>query len=268
MRAPRRAAAAGALAAALAVAGCGTGAPAPGTVSGTAPGTASGTGQITVLAAASLTDVFTTVAARVEADHPGTAVTLSFAASSELVEQVRAGAPADVLATADTATMAAVVGEGLAGGERVFATNQLQIAVPAGNPGGVDGLADLARGAEPDLLVALCAAQVPCGAAADELFAAAGLTAAPDTYEQDVRAVLTKVALGEVDAGLVYRSEVVAGGAEVEGIEVPQAAQAQTEDVVAVLEHAPNPELAAAFVEAVTGPYGRQVLAEAGFGRP
>lgn len=226
------------------------------------------TGGITVLAAASLTDVFTAIAQQVEAEHPGTSVTLSFAASSELVAQVQAGAPADVLATANTQTMSSVVDAGLATGPEVFAANQLQIAVPRGNPGDVDGLDDLAAGASPDRLVALCAAQVPCGKAADQAFAAAGLTSGADTLEQDVRAVLTKVALGEVDAGLVYRSDVVSAADDVEGVDFPEAAGTATQDPIVVLRDAKNPGLAAVFVEAVTGAAGQQLLADAGFGAP
>lgn len=246
-----------------------------GTTTGTTGGAAatpsappSPTGEITVLAAASLTDAFTAIAEQVERDHPGSSVTLSFAASSELVAQVRAGAPADVLATANAATMATVVDAGLAADPQVFATNRLQIAVPPDDPGDVDELADLAAGAQPDRLVALCAAEVPCGAAAVQVFAAAGLTPGADTLEQDVRAVLTRVALGEVDAGLVYASDVVAAGGDVVGVDVPEADAALTEDPIAVLADAPNPELAAAFVEEVTGERGQAVLAELGFGAP
>lgn len=259
---------------ALALTGCASADGSTGTADGPAPssGTASSppspTGEITVLAAASLTDAFTAVAEQVERDHPGSSVTLGFAASSELVAQVRSGAPADVLATANAATMATVVDAGLAADPQVFATNRLQIAVPPDDPGDVDELADLAAGAQPDRLVALCAAEVPCGAAAVQVFAAAGLTPGADTHEQDVRAVLTRVALGEVDAGLVYASDVVAAGGDVVGVDVPEADAALTEDPVAVLADAPNPELAAAFVEEVTGERGRAVLAELGFGAP
>lgn len=257
--------AAAAVAACCALAACAPSDPPAAAPSSTSSGPA---GTITVLAAASLTDVFTAIAEQVEAEHPGSTVVLSFAASSELVAQVLAGAPADVLATANASTMQAVVDAGLASDPRVFATNELQIAVPPEDPGDVDDLADLAAGAVPDRVVALCAAQVPCGAASEQLFAAAGLAPGADTYEQDVRAVLTKIALGEVDAGLVYRSDVVSAGGDVVGVDVPEAAQAATEDPVAVLDDAANPELAAAFVEAVTGARGQRVLADAGFGAP
>ena len=249
---------------ALALAGCGEDATQP----SPQPSATGPTGEVTVLAAASLTDAFTAIAAQVEADHPGSSVVLSFAASSELVAQVQAGAPADVLATANATTMATVVDAGLAQGPQVFATNRLQIAVPPDDPGDVDELADLAAGAQPDRLVALCAAEVPCGAAAAQVFAAAGLSPGADTYEQDVRAVLTRVVLGEVDAGLVYASDVVAAGGDVVGVDVTEAGAALTEDPIVVLADAPNPELADAFVEEVTGERGRRVLADLGFGAP
>lgn len=224
------------------------------------------TGDVVVLAAASLTDVFTDLAADLEAEHPGVHVRLSFAGSSSLAQQVVAGAPADVLATASSATMATVADAGdVAGTPRVVATNVLQIAVPPGNPGGVTGLADLAR---PDLAVALCAPQVPCGSAARTLLSAAGVDARPDTLEQDVRSVLGKVELGEVDAGLVYRTDVAAAGEQVEGVQVAEAARASTEYPVAVLAGAPHPRAAQAFVDLVASPHGRDVLARAGFAAP
>src|SRR5699024_569306 len=144
--------------------------------------------------------------------------------SSALAQQILSGAPADVFATASPATMALVVDEDLTEEEPVvFVTNQLQIAVPAGNPAGVTGLEDLA---EEDLTVALCAEEVPCGAASVRVFEAAGLTPAPDTYEEDVRATLTKVRLDEVDAALVYQTDVLSAGDEVEGIDFPESAEA------------------------------------------
>lgn len=247
-----------------------TGACAAGTgpvVPSSAPGsstTAPLAGTVTVFAAASLTGTFTELGHAFEAAHPGTTVRFSFAGSSSLAQQILAGAPVDVFAAASTATMSLVTDAASTGRATpaVFARNRLEIAVPAGNPGHVTGLADLAR---PELRVALCAPQVPCGAAADAVFAAAGLTPAPDTLEQDVKAVLTKVELGEVDAGLVYRTDVIAGGDAVQGIEFPQSAAAVTEDPIVVLPDAPHPEAAQAFVDLVRSPHGRAVLSAAGF---
>ena len=243
----------------LVLAGCG------GTAGGGAPAASSADelgGTVTVFAAASLTDVFTGLGQRLEADHPGLDVRFTFAGSSALATQVTQGAPADVFASANEQQMAVVTDAGLAEDPQVFAANVLQIAVPAGNPAGVTGLADLAR---EDLTIAVCAPQVPCGAAAEAVLSAAGVTAAPDTLEEDVRAALTKVELGEVDAALVYATDVTAAGDAVEGIDVPEAEQAVNEYPIAVLTDAPNPGAAAAFVELVRSQEGQQALADAGF---
>jgi molybdate transport system substrate-binding protein len=242
-----------AVAAVLLLAGCG------------AQETESGpSGTVTVFAAASLTGVFTALGERLEQEDPELEVQFNFAGSSALATQLTQGAPADVFASADQAQMA-VVADLVDGEPAVFAGNVLEIAVPAGNPGRVTGLADLA---DPGRTVALCAPQVPCGAAAGRLFAAAGLTAAPDTLEEDVRAALTKVQLGEVDAALVYATDVRSAGRDVEGIAVPEAAGVVNEYPVGALAAAPNPAGAAAFVDLVLSPEGQQVLADAGFRAP
>jgi molybdate transport system substrate-binding protein len=215
---------------------------------------------VTVLAAASLAEPFTELAEEMPGDHE---VALSFGASSAIVEQLRAGARADVLATADTRTMGQAVDAGLISGEPVvFARNSLVLAVPAGNPGGVSGLADLAR---PELRVALCEPQVPCGAAAEQMLANAGVEARPDTLEADATDTAGKLALGEVDAALIYRTDVTG---EMEVVDVPPATEVVTEYLIAVVDDAPNPRGAEEFVAAVTGDTGRRVLAEAGFGTP
>lgn len=221
-------------------------------------------GTLTVLAAASLTDVFTDLGDQLESDHPGLDVQFTFAGSSALATQVAQGAPADVLASADEELLAAVADLG-AGDPAVFAENTLVIAVPAGNPADVTGLADLA---DPGRTIALCATEVPCGAAAARVFDAAGLTPAPDTLEQDVRAALTKVQLGEVDAALVYATDVAAAGSTVEGIDVAEAADVVNRYPLMVLEAAPNPQAAEAFVDLVRSDAGRRALADAGFRLP
>ena len=255
---PRRRAALLALALTLPLAACAPDAPAP--AAGEAP-----SGTVTVLAAASLTEAFTTLGEQFEAAHPGTTVTFSFGSSATLAAQAVQGAPADVLAAASTATMATVTDAGAAADPVDVATNTLEIAVPPGNPGGVRRLADLA---DPDLRVALCAPQVPCGAAAEQVLRAAGVTAAPDTLESDVKAVLQKVTADEVDAGLVYTTDVRAAGDGVEGIPVPEAADAPNRYPVAVLAASRNPVTARAFVDLVRSAPGQQVLADAGFGPP
>jgi molybdate transport system substrate-binding protein len=227
---------------------------------------AAGLGGITVLAASSLTEAFGELGDRLEAERPGTTVRFSFAASSELATQVTSGAPADVYASASPVTMDEVVQAGDADGEpTVFVRNRLEIAVPAGNPAGVEGLADFA---DEGLTIALCAPEVPCGAAAESAFEAAGVTPAPDTLEPDVKATLAKVSLGEVDAALVYRTDVIAAGDDVEGIEFPESADAVNDYPVITLAEAPNVEGAKAFVDLVLSDEGRAVLEAAGFELP
>ncbi|RKT54323.1 molybdate ABC transporter substrate-binding protein [Saccharothrix australiensis] len=242
-----------ALTAALALAGCG------------APSTAV-TGTVTVFAAASLTEAFTALGGQFEAAHPGVRVRFNFAGSSALARQLVEGAPADVFASAAPANLEQVVAAGgIAEPPVVFARNTLRIAVPKGNPGRVAGLADFGRD---DAAIAVCAEQVPCGAAAKAVFAAAGVAPRPDTVEQDVKAALTKVRLGEVDAALVYRTDVRAAGADVEGIAFPEAERAANDYPIAPLKAAPNGAGARAFVDLVRSERGRAVLADAGFDTP
>lgn len=177
------------------------------------------TGTVTVLAAASLTGTFTDLGHQFEQAHPGTHVTLSFGGSATLAQQIAAGAPADVFASASTSTMKTVTDANLASGApTVFVRNQLVIVVPAGNPKGINGLADLTK---PGLRVVLCDKSQPCGAAAATALAAAKVNLTPVSLEQDVKAALSKVTLGEVDAALVYRTDAKAAGSAVTGIEFP-----------------------------------------------
>lgn len=222
-------------------------------------------GTVTVFAAASLTDTFGAIADAFMAEHPGVTVTLNFGGSSGLAQQLVTGAPGDVFAAASPATMATVVDAGLSAGSVEFASNSLEIAVPSGNAAGVIGLADFARA---DLAIALCAVEVPCGAASVNVFDAAGITPSVDTFEQDVKAVLTKVELGEVDAGLVYRTDVKAAHGKVDGIEFAEADSAITYYPITTLTAAPNPAAAEAFVAWVISAAGQSILASAGFGAP
>ncbi len=245
---------------ALTVAGCGSD-----EETGSAP--ADGlSGTVTVFAAASLTETFTELGKQFEAAHPGVKVVYSFAGSSALAEQIDQGAPADVFASAAPKNMRQVADKGeLNGTPVVFVRNRLEIAVPKGNPGKITGLADFGK-TEPK--IALCAEQVPCGAAAKTVFETAGITPQPDTREQDVKAVLTKVTLGEVDAALVYRTDVDAAGDKVEGIEFPESAKAVNDYPIAALKQATNAAAAAAFVEFVTSDEADPVFAAAGFDTP
>ena len=234
----------------------------------TAPAAGNGelSGTVTVFAAASLADVLPELGERFEAAHPGVDVVFSFGSSTALAQGVTAGAPADVYVSASAEAMEVVTGRGEADGSPVvLARNALQLAVPAGNPGGVSGLEDLA---DPDLTVALCAEQVPCGRAALQLLEAAGVTAAPDTLEQDVKAALSKVVLGEVDVALVYRTDVRAAGEAVEGIGVPGAQAASNAYLAVPLRSADDPRAARAFVDLLASPVGRDALVDAGFQAP
>lgn len=223
--------------------------------------------RLRVLAAASLAASFEELATAFEADHPGIEVQLSVGGSADLVAQVREGAPADVLATADTATMARVVDADLVAEEpAVFATNVLAVAVPAGNPAGVTGLTDLAAGSDLDLVV--CAPEVPCGAVAARVAQAAGIRLDPASEEQSVTDVLGKVLSGEADAGLVYATDLLSAAGDVEGVPLPPGAATTTDYPIAVLADAEEPDLARAFVDLVRSTVGEQVLAESGFRSP
>ncbi|MER7430665.1 molybdate ABC transporter substrate-binding protein [Nonomuraea rubra] len=244
------------------LAGCGSG-----TGSGATATSAAGAGakEVTVFAAASLTGTFTELGKVFESAHPGTTVRFNFGSSATLAQQIVQGAPADVFAAASPATMKTVTDASPAGSPASFARNKLQIAVPADNPAKVDELKDLAG---PGVKVALCAEQVPCGAAAAKALGAAGLKVTPVTLEQDVKATLTKVELGEVDAALVYRTDVIASGGKVRGIAFPEADQAVNDYPIATLAEAPAGEAARQFVDLVLSQQGRDVLTKAGFEVP
>ena len=223
-------------------------------------------GSITVFAAASLTATFTDLAAQFEAEHPGVTVDLNFAGSSDLVTQITEGAPADVFASADTKNMTKLTDAALNAGDPVdFATNVLEIAVPPGNPAGIETFADLAG---PGVKLVTCAPAVPCGAAAVAVAKAAGVTLAPVSEESAVTDVLGKVTSGEADAGLVYVTDVIGAGDTVEGIEFDEAAEAVNTYPVVALRDSAAPDVAAAFVAFVAGAAGQKVLAAAGFGAP
>ncbi len=253
-----------ALLAALALAGCSATSPAAADAAGTPVSpTADATGDVVVFAAASLTDVFTALGAQVKADHPGLHVTFNFAASSTLAQQVLSGAPVDVLATANTSTMRQAAAE--VTDPVVFARNTIVIVTPPDNPGHVAGLADLA---DPARTVALCAPEVPCGAAAAQAFEQAGLTPAADTLEKDVTATLTKVLLGEVDAALVYRTDAISAGDQVATIELPADIAVRNDYPIATATAAPNPAGAQVFEDYVLSDAGRHTLTSAGFDLP
>ena len=242
------------------LAACGSGGAAAPAASGAAPRT------LTVFAAASLKASFTQLGTQFEAANPGVTVSFSFAGSSDLAAQITAGAPADVFAAADEENMAEVADASLTAADPVdVATNVLEIVTPAGNPAGVTSFADLAR---PGLEVVVCAAQVPCGAATEEVERATGVTLAPVSEESSVTDVLGKVVSGEADAGLVYVTDVAAAGDAVTGVPFEESSRAVNTYPVAALRDAADADLARGFVGFVAGATGRSVLAAAGFGAP
>jgi molybdate transport system substrate-binding protein len=222
-------------------------------------------GTVTVLAAASLTDAFGDIEADVEEANPDADVEISYGGSSALRDQILSGQPVDVFASASGSVMDEVVEAGANDGEpQQFVTNKLEIVVPAGNPAGVEGLEDFG---DDDLLVGLCAEEVPCGDFGRQALENAGVEPAPDSNEPDVRSLLDKVSSGELDAGLVYTTDVLSAGDEVEGIEVPDDVNVVAKYPIVALAEAPNAAGAAAFVDYVLSDDGQAVLEEYGFGR-
>ena len=221
---------------------------------------------LTVYAAASLTKTFEAIGAEFDKAHDGVTVEFSFGGSSDLVAQIQQGAPADVFASADTANMDKLSGDDLqAADPQNFATNTLEIAVPPGNPGGVASFADLTKS---DLNVVVCAPEVPCGAAAVKVEETTGVDISPVSEEQSVTDVLAKVTSGEADAGLVYVTDVLAAGDDVEGVPFPESAEAvNTYPIVALTDAGDrdNGDLAQAFVDLVLSDTGQQILQDAGF---
>jgi len=256
--------------AAVTVAGCSssstTSTPAA-TSSPTAAATtsAAATGTITVFAAASLMGTFTEIGKQFEAAHPGDTVKFSFGGSSTLATQITSGAPADVFASAAPKNMDTVVTAGDASNPQDFAKNTAEIAVPPSNPANVTSVSDLAKSS---VKVALCQPQVPCGVVAAEVFKNAGITVKPVTLQPDVKSVLTQVELGNVDAGVVYVTDVKAAGSKVKGVTIPASQNASTLYPIATISSSKEMAIARAFVAYVLSPAGQQVLAAAGFEKP
>ncbi|MFD8569135.1 molybdate ABC transporter substrate-binding protein [Streptomyces sp. NPDC057694] len=223
-------------------------------------------GTVTVFAAASLQESFTTLGKQFEKAHPGTKVTFSFGGSDSLAASITGGAPADVFAAASPKTMKIVTDKGdAAGTPATFVRNQLEIATLPGNPDKVASLKDLTN---KDLKVVLCAKEVPCGAAADKALTGSKLKLTPVSYEQDVKAALTKVELKEADAAVVYKTDVHAAGDKVEGVEFPESTQAINDYPIAQLKDSKNADAAKAFIALVQSAEGQKVLTSAGFLKP
>lgn len=223
-------------------------------------------GTVLVFAAASLTDVMADVAAGFEVANPSVDVEVNVAGSSSLGEQILEGAPADVFASANQTTMDRVVAEGaVVDTPRVFAANRLQIAVPVDNPAGIAGLFDFA---DESLLLGLCIETVPCGDFARQALAKAGVEPSIDTEEPDVRALLAKVATGELDGGVVYETDILAVSDTVAGVVIEPEYNVEAVYPIARLSDAPNPAAAEEFVAYVLSDDGRGVLDRYGFRQP
>jgi molybdate transport system substrate-binding protein len=222
--------------------------------------------ELLVSAAASLTGAFGEIEGAFEEANDGVDVVLNLGASSALREQILEGAPADVFASANTSNMDQVAEAGEVEGEaQIFVTNSLQIAVPEGNPAGVSGLDDFARD---ELLIGLCAEDVPCGEFGREALASAGVTPSIDTNEPDVRALLTKIEAGELDAGITYVTDVMSTEGTVEGVDIPEGNNVVAEYPIAALASAASPDTAAAYVEFVLSDEGQAILTAYGFASP
>ncbi|HEY1281321.1 MAG TPA: molybdate ABC transporter substrate-binding protein [Acidimicrobiales bacterium] len=230
---------------------------------GSAATTVAVAGNITVFAAASLTDAFNEIGAAFTKAYPQAKATFSFDASSALVQQITQGAPADLFASADQANMDKLTKAGLNGAPpQVFANNLLGIIVPAGNPKGIKGVQDLAH---PDLKVILCADGVPCGTYAKQILTAAGVTVNPVSLEQNVKGVVTKVTTGEADAGIVYVTDIAAAGTKAAGVEIPKDINVVAVYPIAATKTSQNTAVDQAFIGFLLGSQGQSILAKYGF---
>jgi molybdate transport system substrate-binding protein len=249
--------------AAVTAAGCSSSGSA-GSGSGSSPASPA-KGTITVFAAASLTGSFTRLGKQFQAAHPGDTVKFSFGPSSGLAQQITSGAPADVFASAAPANMQQAVSAGDASHPQNFARNTMEVATPPNNPAKVSSVKDLAK---KSVKVALCQPQVPCGAVAAEVFNNAGIKVEPVTLQPDVKSVLSQVELGNVDAGMVYVTDVMAAGGKVTGVTIPASENASTLYPIATIRSSKHQPEAQAFAAYVLSPAGQKVLKAAGFQSP
>jgi molybdate transport system substrate-binding protein len=242
-----------ALVAGLVLAGCGSGDSAQAAKT-----------PVTVLAAASLTDVFTKLKPQFEAANPTADLQFSFGGSSDLAQQIVNGAPADVFASANNAQMKVIQDKGkVAGTAYPFVTNVLTIVVPPGNPKNIHSFADLAK---PGVTEIVCAPQVPCGAATTKIEQTTKIKLSPASEEQDVLSVLSKVEAKVADAGLVYVTDARTAAGKVQEVEFPEARTAVNTYPIAAINNAPHARLAQAFVAFVQSAGAQQEFAAAGFG--
>jgi molybdate transport system substrate-binding protein len=219
--------------------------------------------EIKVFAAASLTAAFNELGPQFSAANGGTRVTFNFAGSQALATQIQQGAPADVFASADLNNMDKV--KDLVGTPQNFASNLLAIVVEKGNPRGIKTLDDLASS---DVKVVLAAEEVPAGRYAKQILDQAGVKVTPVSQEDNVKAVATKVSLGEADAGIVYVTDVTAGGDKVEGVDIPKEQNVTATYPIATVKASKAQDKAQAFMALVLSDQGQQVLAKYGFLAP
>ena len=246
--------------AALVLAACSSSTSTP---SASSSGSGKVSGTVVVFAATSLTDAFDKIGAQFEKAHPGVTVKFNYNGSSSLATSITQGAPADVFASAAPANMKTVTDAGdAAGTPQVFTRNTGEIMVENGNPKKITSVKDLAN---PAIKVAVCAPQVPCGAVATAIFKNAGVTVKPVSEETNVGGVVTKVTLGEVDAGIVYVTDVKESEGKAIGVPIPASQNDITEYPIAQVKGAPNATGAKAFISYVLGPDGQKVLASFGF---
>jgi molybdate transport system substrate-binding protein len=222
-------------------------------------------GSITVFAAASLTEAFKDAEKTLEQNNPGFTATYSFAGSQQLAANIKNGAPADVIATADMQTMQTLVTAGLVETPQTFTRNQLEIAVAKGNPKGIKGLADLAN---PAISVVLADPSVPAGKFAAQTLQKAGVSVTPKSYELDVKSTLQKVESGDADAAIVYTTDVSSAADKVDGVVIPDSQNVIAVYPIAVVNATQNHAAAAGFVrEAVSGDV-QKALQKRGFKAP
>jgi molybdate transport system substrate-binding protein len=229
---------------------------------GSSGGAKSAAGPVLVFAAASLTEAFTNERTTLQSERPALDVTLNFAGSGTLVTQIQQGAPADVIATADTTSMQKLVDAGLVETPTVFAHNKLAIIVAAGNPKSIHTLADLAG---PDVTLVLADPSVPAGRYAAQILTKADVTVEPKSLETDVNAAVARVTSGEADAAIVYVTDVQAAGTAATGVDIPDSQNVVADYPIAIIKATVHHDAAAAFVDAITSGSGQNALRSSGF---